>query len=145
VAVFFIPKNYLSIEIPTIQSAFSSTTGNESTAVVFFFKQKTAYEMWLDHPIDGVGIGQYNYQLINYAPPTLSLKELDNGAHNIYMAVLAETGLVGILLFLWLLLACYSAVRRAWLSYDPESREIARTWQIALIVLLVGGLTKHDQ
>ncbi len=143
VAVFFIPKNYLGVEIPSIQSALAP--GTDSTAVVRLVYWKAAYQMCVDHPIDGVGIGQYDYQLINYAPPTLSLKELNNGAHNIYMAVLAETGLVGLLLFLWLVVACYSAVRRARFSDDRETREIARTWQIAIIVLLVGGLTKHDQ
>ncbi|MDP9341261.1 MAG: O-antigen ligase family protein [Actinomycetota bacterium] len=145
VAVLFIPKSYLSVELPSFQSEFSSSSGNDSTAIVRLQYWKAGYEMWLDHPIDGVGIGQYNYELPNYAPFTLSPKDLDNGAHNIYVAVLAETGLVGLLLYLWLVVASYSAVRRAHLSYDAESREIARTWQIALIVLLLGGLTKHDQ
>ena len=145
VGVFLIPKSYLSVEVPSFTSLVNPASSNDSTALIRLQLWKAGYEMWLDHPIDGVGIGQYNYQLINYGVFSLTQKDFENGAHNLYVALLAETGLVGLLLFLWLAVAAYSAVRRARHSYDRESREIARTWQIAIIVLLLGGLTKHDQ
>jgi O-antigen ligase len=146
VAVFVIPSSYLSVELPSFSSALNPASPTDSTALIRLQLWEAGYRMWLDHPVDGIGIGQFNYQLLNYAPASaLPEHDTDVGAHNIYVAVLAETGLVGLVLFLWLLVAAYSSVRRARLSYDPPSREIARTWQIALIVLLVGGLTKHDQ
>jgi O-antigen ligase len=143
--VFLIPKSYLAVQVPSFTTLVNPTTANDSTAYIRIQLWKAGYEMWLDHPIDGVGIGQYDYQLINYAPYGLPEKDYDKGAHNLYVALLAETGLVGLAFFLWLALAAYSAVRRARFSYDRESREIARTWQIAIIVLLLGALTKHDQ
>ncbi len=144
VAVFLIPKSYLSVEIPSFGTSVNAES-NDASAIIRLQLWSAGYHMWEDHPLDGVGIGAFNQELLTYAPYDLPAIDYNTGAHNIYVAVLAETGVVGLAIFLWLVVACYSAVRRAAKSFDEESRQLARTWQIALIVLLLGGLTKHDQ
>jgi O-antigen ligase len=97
--------------------------------------------MWQEHPIAGVGIGQFSGQVSSYLPPVLS--DLSLGAHNMYMQVLAETGIVGLFLFMVVLvqagLLLYKASRQ-----DGASFNIAYAWFIAFMVLLLGGLLKHD-
>jgi O-antigen ligase len=145
VAVFLIPKSYLTVEIPSFGTSFNAQS-SDASALIRFKLWTAGYRMWADHPVEGVGIGQFNNELLTYAPYDLPAIDYNTGAHNIYVAVLAETGVVGLALFVWLAVACYSAVRRAARSAaDEETRQLARTWQIALIVLLLGGLTKHDQ
>jgi len=71
--------------------------------------------LWMlgDHPILGVGIGNYVPTYPAYALP--GWKDALGHAHNYYLHVAAETGLVGLAAYLFLLGACFrhgwSAVR----------------------------------
>lgn len=59
-----------------------------------------AWKMWLEHPVLGVGIGQYQAVADQYVFGGVS-----NIAHNTYLSFLAETGLVGFAVFMSLPLA----------------------------------------
>jgi glycosyltransferase involved in cell wall biosynthesis/O-antigen ligase len=63
---------------------------------------KAGLAMFRDHPITGVGVGQFRYQFKSYADLTF-LREPD--AHNIYVEQLAETGIVGFGFLIALLIA----------------------------------------
>jgi O-antigen ligase len=98
------------------------------------------FRMWLDHPITGVGIGRFPYELPYYArgiPPHY----LHLVAHSTYVQLLSETGIVG--LALWLSMAAVSLVNlwRASQTEDLELKSLARMWFIVLLVLLIGGIT----
>jgi O-antigen ligase len=101
--------------------------------------------MWLDNVLTGVGIGQFASNLRFYAPEDLPVRDYRLGAHNMYVQVLAETGIIGFSLFLMMLM---SGVRSLWRAARLPNREIsalAWTWLLAFSVMLLGGLTKHDQ
>ena len=98
------------------------------------------FRMWLDHPITGVRIGRFPYELPYYArgiPPHY----LHLVAHSTYVQLLSETGIVG--LALWLSMAAVSLVNlwRASQTEDLELKSLARMWFIVLLVLLIGGIT----
>lgn len=64
-----------------------------------------AYRMWIDHPVTGVGYGAYpdiysEYVFFQEAYST----EIRMGAHNLYLEILAELGIPGLLVFLTLLI-----------------------------------------
>ena len=63
--------------------------------------------MFLDHPLTGVGIGNYGTA---YAPyhVTIFVNSLDH-AHNYYINISAETGIIGLTTFVLLLLAMFVA------------------------------------
>ena len=68
---------------------------------------KSAWNMFLDHPVLGVGIGNYGAQYKNiYILPDAKERE-QNHSHSSFMQYLAETGLVGfsafLIMFLYLL------------------------------------------
>ncbi len=67
-------------------------------------------EMIQKHPVLGVGIGNFIPMSARYARG--GLRTSANGAHNSYVQVAAETGLIGLVLFLWIhALALRSAAR----------------------------------
>lgn len=107
---------------------------------------EAGWEMWKDHPITGVGIGMFKFTLSQYPSPEYSfLFRKGLVAHNMYVSMLAETGLIGFLLFILLLIL---SVRNIFISrkrLDPKLNPIANVWLIVLVALLIGGLTKTDQ
>ena len=74
-----------------------------------------AWHMFLDHPVFGCGFDQYVYQHQDYladrSTPLVLEKARGYKPHNVFLAALTETGLVGLCLFL-VLLALWT--RDAW-------------------------------
>ena len=58
---------------------------------------------------------------------------------------MAETGLIGLSLFAGLVLSAIAALWRSMNEMDVEMAALARTWLIVLILILLGGIVKHDQ
>jgi O-antigen ligase len=79
---------------------------------------QAALGMWADHPWLGVGIGNYEIAYAEYALPQWSLPL--GHAHNYYLNIGAEAGLIGLLAYLTLwgaaFLLCWRTVRhgRQW-------------------------------
>ncbi len=90
-----------------------------------------AYAMWLDHPITGVGVGNYPVAYEVYRMP--GWKEPLGHAHNILLNVMAETGLVG--------LAAYLVLWGTVFGYGVWRARKTRGFHRALIIGVLGGLT----
>lgn len=73
-----------------------------------------AWTMFLSAPLSGVGLGGFSWNFYNIDPIwiTTPLHGTENNAHNVFMHLLAETGLPGALWLLSLLLAVVIALRR---------------------------------
>ena len=78
--------------------------------------------MFLDHPLTGVGIGNYG---VAYAPyhVTIFVNSLDH-AHNYYINISAETGIIGLTTFLLLLLAIFVAGGRAYRAISKKYMQL---------------------
>ncbi len=103
-------------------------------------------QMWQDHPVSGVGIGEFKFELKNY--PNRQYAFLFNKglvAHNMYISMLAETGAMGFLLFIALLGKCLLDLWKAGRIKDPQFKALRNVWLIVLVVMVLGGLTKTDQ
>jgi O-antigen ligase len=61
-----------------------------------------------------------------------------------YIAVLSETGLVGLLLYISILGISLLNYWRASRQTNTVNAHLAYTWLVVLVVLLLGGITKHD-
>lgn len=85
---------------------------------------RAAWEMGLDHPVFGAGIGGFRALLPSYVPPGTLFdgNETTVGtAHNLYLHHFAERGLAGLLALGWLLWAYAArAARRAYETPDPR-------------------------
>lgn len=86
-----------------------------------------AVKIWQSSPLFGVGLGNFLVRLPE-ALPTRTIYFLQP-VHNIYLLLLSEVGVVGLLFFVWFL---QKAFRR------PFS-----IWHVALSILLVLGLIDH--
>lgn len=63
-------------------------------------------EMFLEHPVTGVGVGNFPERIPAYLPAreVFPILERNLDAHSIYIATLAETGLVGAVVFVLVLI-----------------------------------------
>jgi O-antigen ligase len=102
--------------------------------------------MWQDHKISGVGIGMFPIELRNYPNPKYAfLFRKGLVAHNMYISMLAETGIIGFILFIALIFSSLINLWKASRINDAEFKPVYTTWFIVFIVMLLGGLTKTDQ
>ncbi|WP_397607096.1 O-antigen ligase family protein [Silanimonas sp.] len=95
---------------------------------------QTTGRIILDHPLTGVGTDNFQRAYKAYAAPDDQFVEWGRAgafhAHQIVLEVLAETGIVG--LMLWL--AAVAIALRAWRFAEPAVRERASAPALALLV-----------
>ncbi len=93
-----------------------------------------ALEMYADHPINGVGVDQFQSKYLEYAPATDQFVEYGRPgafhAHQIVLEVLSETGAIGLLL--WLMATALAI--RAWRFASVQARERALPSAMALAI-----------
>ena len=75
-----------------------------------------AWNVFLDHPFVGVGPGQYApyYSLDYMDDPGVAFRQIDKErpAHTLYFELAAETGIMGLLIFVGLILSVLGRIRR---------------------------------
>ncbi|HTQ40636.1 MAG TPA: O-antigen ligase family protein [Pirellulales bacterium] len=104
---------------------------------------EVAYQMFLDRPLWGCGFGQYDREKLPYladrSNSSLPLeKVIPYVQHNAFLALLVETGLVGMCLFVLLLLLW---LHSAWKIYrDPRTSAAVRQSGIMFMALVAAYL-----
>lgn len=109
--VFSVGTSLVFFNSPQLQNragSITSTTLQSNTERLLMWE--SAYKMFKDHPIFGVGIGQYSTKYLSeYKSP--EAKEKQNHCHNNFLQMLAENGVVGFigfcLLFGYILLSSF--------------------------------------
>ena len=102
------PEKYLN-RLLTIKDIIPGFNDNLTAEVSFGGRASealVAYYMFRDHPLLGVGLNNYNSHYQQYSRYLgLDPRREARSAHSLYLEILAETGLVGLLAFGLLLLA----------------------------------------
>jgi putative inorganic carbon (HCO3(-)) transporter len=116
---------------------------------------RAAWEMFLDHPLSGVGAANYTVHYDRYADRVGSAaREYDDPGethypHNLYLEIGAETGVPGLLVFGAAVLVAFGylrrARRRALARGDPGTAVLARGVALGLVGYLVSSLFLHGQ
>ena len=137
--ILIIPPLLLSPFSPVrrlIHPAPGDTNGEQARLIAW----KAGLRMIEQHPIAGVGLGQFKPKMDLYADPGTTL---DTIAHNTYMEIAAETGLPNFLIFVTLLFFAYrslSRVRRRASDSGPPLVHLAATGiQAGLVGFIVGA------
>ena len=134
-----LPTASLSPEQATV------TRGSEDAIQGRKSENLAALQMFRDHPIVGVGPGNYPRHYLSYSQQIgLDPRLADRQAHSLYFGALAETGILGagaLLAVLWLALRGAWRGRR-WLRGDQAL--LAEGIFVALASYLVAGLFLHD-
>jgi O-antigen ligase len=97
-----------------------------------------AWRMFLAHPLTGVGAGNYAIAYATYAVPRWPLPL--GHAHNLFLHMLAELGLGGLLCYLAILAASGWALWRAWLQSAHRERQGEVNASSPLMRMLMLGL-----
>lgn len=106
---------------------------------------QVGWRMVQDEPLRGVGAGNFQVSSIHYliAPGTIRYDEyiVDQPvvAHNMYLGVLAELGVVGFCLFIGIILACIGMMIRAFLIYS-RGRDHEGAILVAAVVMATSAL-----
>ena len=119
-----------------------------------------AVSMLDDYPIGGIGIGNYQSRLPEYASPELTesmLVDYNDSTkkwfinhnkpidvelvHNMFLQVVVETGIIGLTVFLWVLFIFYrEAIRRIITAQSSEDRFIRAAMIASTSAILIGGI-----
>jgi putative inorganic carbon (HCO3(-)) transporter len=109
-----------------------------------------AFLAFAHHPVLGVGPGQYApfYSEAYQQRPEVKFRQLSEPreAHNLFVSIAAETGLVGLGVFLAIYLTLLQRLRRArhyWLDRDPELAGLATACVFSLLAYLGTGVFLH--
>jgi O-antigen ligase len=125
-AVTFVTLACLSVAIisapslfETIQARFTDiiTLADSSTVWKRLVLWSNAFSAFLDHPLTGVGPG--NYKVIHTIYPTVQLEYIHffvrgMNAHNLVMQYLAESGIVGTIPMILLMFNQFRLSRQSW-------------------------------
>jgi len=109
-----------------------------------------AWRMTQDHPIAGVGVGDFQLRSAGYVREPGSLEyvrliaEQPHVVHNTYLQVLVETGIIGLALFAAAVLGCMAAAWRAASWFDSAHQlglaALSRGVVLAQLAMLGAGV-----
>lgn len=107
----------------------------------------TALRVFADHPILGVGPGQFPAYYRDYADEIgVSVRAANREAHNLYLGIAAETGILGLAAFLGAVVATFvqlARARAAALVRRPDLAATAAGFMLALVGYLASGIFLH--
>ena len=102
-----------------------------------YLQWQNCWEMFLANPISGVGIGRFIETVPFFGQAAFPQYGINYGPHSIYMSLLAETGTVGFLLYVGMIVAVVQSLWKS--SRSPDS--LGLTLLLALAIFLFTGLT----
>jgi O-antigen ligase len=138
---------FVSDEVFTILASITpSITQGTDTVGLRYSLWKAGWRMWQDHPIAGVGIGMYRFELPKYAQDLMARRYWDAVTHNTYVQLLAETGVVGLGIFLVMLV---KSLHNFWSVKNIGNRDseiaLRNVWIVVFLVMIASGISKSDQ
>jgi putative inorganic carbon (hco3(-)) transporter len=107
----------------------------------------TALLVFADHPLVGVGPGRFPSYYRLYADEVgIRVLNSDRQAHDLYLHIAAETGILGLIAFMGILgltLRDLIRVRRRWLATRPDIAAMATGLMLAVVTYMTTGLFLH--
>lgn len=155
----FLPQAYLSrlgtlVDILSPPSEYS--VSEDESFLGRLSVMKVGFEMFSTHPFLGIGVGNYPGEYWSYAPKvgveanviTTDQATISRQPHNLFIEVLAETGIFGIMSFLgfiFILFRTLGKTRKEFIETEPSDDWSAWISSINFAVLsyLISGLFLH--
>lgn len=129
-----------------VQGVFSEGASTPDGAVVGRLTENlAAFYAWLDHPILGVGPGQYYEQYSQAYANKLGLRflEVNRRAHNLYLEMAADLGIIGLTAFLLIvgstMLQLWKARKRL-LEVRPDLANIATGSFLSIMAYMLSAV-----
>ncbi|MGH9775407.1 MAG: O-antigen ligase family protein [Candidatus Acidiferrales bacterium] len=113
-----------------IAMTYNKDTGLESSAQERVQLWEDAWQLFVGHPVFGIGLETYEYMDRVSAEGHGWLHD----THDYYLKVLAETGLVGLFIFLWLL---FCILREGWRLFCEAEEPFLKSLGLGFTALMV--------
>ncbi len=147
----WVPAEYTA-RITTIFDAASSLVdeGETDTAMRGRLSENlVGLQIFMDHPLLGVGLNNYPVHYRRYAQHIgLDLRHEDRSAHNLYLQIAAETGLLGLSMFGLLLGVMFHGLRQTYLKLTQMGKtndaEMVMSFLIAVVGYLMAAVFLHS-
>lgn len=98
-----------------------------------------AWRMFLDHPILGVGLNNYSYYYQSYSREIgLDNRREARDPASLYLQLLADQGLVGMVVFISILISVFMNLQRAYKGFKMSGKRDEMYISIALFAALAG-------
>lgn len=137
IAFFVLTTQNISIFIHSILPSILQGTDTVGLRYTYW---KAGWKMWLDHIIAGVGIGMFPKELRYYAF-NLPVRYWSATAHNTYILILAETGIIGFIIYILILLLSLTNFLNKSSNVNDLMKSSKNTWLCAFIIILLSSLT----
>ena len=147
----FVPVNYKE-RISSIFNIFpnSRTAGYVDASVQGRASEnQVAWNMFRDNPILGVGVGNYNSYYQTYSRKLgLDSRLTDRSAHNLYLEVAAERGVLGLIVFgsiiIFTLRQAFDTSKKFKQLGNKDFADLADALGISFIAYLITAIFLHD-
>jgi O-antigen ligase len=134
-------------DIGALLSDEPAVAGTDTSLLSRATENLTALRVFADHPLLGVGPGQFPAYYRSYADEIgVSVRAADRQAHNLYLGIAAETGAIGLTAFLGAVVATFVQLARARaraLRARPDLAAMASGFMLAIVAYLASGLFLH--
>jgi putative inorganic carbon (HCO3(-)) transporter len=109
---------------------------------------EVALRMFMDHPIVGIGYENYANNYLDYSVRLgLDPRNTERSAHSLYLQVLAEQGIIGFLMFVFVLYSVFNSLSKATRIFKKISLEgeadLTTAYLIGFTGYLVSALFIH--
>ena len=108
---------------------------------------KIALAMWSDHPVIGVGYGNYVVRFAEYNRRHGLSPQLGEAPHNLYLEIASETGLIGLGLWLAVVVTAFRSLaflrRRSRAPDGSATENLPEGLSLALVAFLVTSMFLH--
>jgi O-antigen ligase len=137
----------LSAIVDAVTGANDPTTTADASILSRATENLAALAVFADHPIIGVGPGQFSSYYRQYADDIgLLSKAADREAHNLYLATAADTGILGLVCFMGILLTTLwqlAKARRRWIGRRPDLANMATAFSLSVATYMTTGIFLH--
>jgi O-antigen ligase len=115
-----------------------ATTAYDPSLLGRLLLWRTAWEGFKNNWLFGVGWENFRMVKVHYGFPNIP-DQMKYNAHNMYMEVLVDLGIVGLCLFLWLLVGILARTDKVARSRQAEGWSVALAMNAAIIAFSVHG------
>jgi O-antigen ligase len=142
-----LPESYTA-RLKTIPDAIPGLSTKDIREEASFRGRSSAQQagilMFLDHPILGLGVGNFGFHYQEYSQGLgLDGSRWDQAPHNLYLEIVTEKGLVGLSVFVLLLYLVYRGIKRAGANFIqaglPDYAGMVMAFWIGMIGYLIAA------
>ena len=134
------------LSLQSVASLFSEDAGTgevDSAITGRATEMLAAYNVFKDHPILGVGPGQFKYFSKEYGDQLgLGVLVGTREAHSLYLGIASELGIPGILIFMLILFVTLRNLART-RRENPRLANLATAFMLAVIAFMTTGIFLH--